>query len=373
MISFRTTQSSLQQALSAVQRVVPSKPQLPILGSILCEVSDELVTFYATDLYTGIAAKISATQTNNGRFTIPARALRELVQNLQQGEVVCEYADTTLTLVSGSTKATIQCQNADEYPPFPQVEGKKIVVSSEILDSIVKYVAFSASLDPTRPILTSVNVVLSDEVVVVATDGFRLSILSLGSVLTEGNEHSALLIPAKSLLEIDRLVQQAGVTEVSWTISLEQKQILFEVNDMLIFIRLIEGEFPPYQKIIPPSFLYKIHFDTAELTAALKRASTFAKESSNIIRLEVLEGVVSVKAVSPTLGEFNETLQHATLPTPPVEMVTIACNSRYIQDVLSVAKEEEVVLSFNESLKPIQLTISSITGFTYIVMPFKVS
>lgn len=367
---FTLLQENLQTALSHVQRVIPSKPQLPILSSIQMKIEKDTGTLLGTDLFVGITATLPLSSDTPGELIIPGKQFREVITSLSPGEITLEYTHPTLSITSGKTKASIQCFSNEEYPPFPKIEGGQFSLTREQLKVIEKLVAFSSSSDQTRPILTAVLFDFNEEnITTVATDGFRLSVMKLPNS-TSQNYTGKLLIPARALIEISRIMDQVSAEEVSLTVSEELKQVLFSLGTVEVFVRLIDGEYPPYEKILPALSSSEVVFDVKELAETIKQALIFARDSSNITHVSLSKEGVKVTAHSPSLGSFERVLE---LAKPSGDEGELAFNSKYLLDFLSVVDQETVWLGMSDSLKPVLFKVPEYTDFQYVVMPFKVN
>lgn len=366
-------QENLKGILSSLQKAVPSKPQLPILSSILITVTDNEIELAATDLYLGIKAKIPAKTEVVGQVVVPGEIFKSLVLSLPPGEIHFEQKEKSLVVKTPKSKTLLPCQASEEYPPFPQIEGTEFEISTESLKEIEKHSTFAATLDQTRPILTALLFHFSPEgLEVVSTDGFRLATLFLKDIQT--SEEQTILLPAKAIKEVLRIAVQQQTEKVSFQVSQELKQVLFTVDGTEIFVRLIEGEYPPYKKIIPTDFAQSTVIDGEELLAQIKRAYVFSRESSNIVRLEFTGEKLIVKASSPASGDYQGEI---TLESGSDEKngVTeeVAFNALYLLDFLNTVKPEKVWIGVNESLKPVLLRPAGMEEFQYVVMPFRVN
>jgi DNA polymerase-3 subunit beta len=362
-------QENLQTSLNYLQKVLPSKPQLPILSSILLQIKSTTCTLAATDLYMGIRSTIPITSDEEGEVVVPGKQFREIINSLRPGSVTLSYENSTLLITSGKTKATLQCYSNEEYPPFPLVTGEKFQLSREKVQLIEKYCAFSASSDQTRPILTTILFeFLETEMKAVATDGFRLAVLGLTD--TGSTTPQKLLVPSRALVEVSRIMEQLQVETLDFTVSDELKQILFMVGDVEVYVRLIAGEYPPYEKIMPSVFTTEVMFDKGELLETVKQALIYARDASNITQLLITEGTVKILATSPSLGTFEGVLDHATVSGESNE---VAFNSRYLLDFLAAVQSDRVWFGMSDTLKPVLFRIEELEGFLYVVMPFKVS
>ncbi len=363
-------QTSLQAALSIVQKALPSKPALPVLSSIYFSITETTCTLAATDLYFGIKTTLPVQATESVIFTVPGKQLREIISSLPASKLTLEYNDGTLIIQSDKTKSSLQCQPPQDYPEFPVISGSKLTLSAEHLQSINQYVGFSASTDMARPVLTAVYCRFEPaSTTFVATDGFRLSVLALPGENTEENS-SELLIPARALQELQKIQSLVEAQEVSICVSQELRQILFTVGNVEVFVRLIEGEFPPYQKILPTAFTTESNLSKQEFEDNLKRALIFARESSNIIRLIFTENKVILRAVSATLGMYEGELASSTYSGKDAE---IAFNARYVLEYTQAVSGEALWFGMTESLRPAMFKTDQMADYQYVVMPFKVN
>lgn len=359
-------QENLKNALSSLQKAIPSKPQLPILSSVYIQAKGESLTLAATDLYLGIKSTIPAKIEEEATLVVPGEILKNLIFSFSAGEVAIEKKDSSLVLKYDNSTSSLPYQVADEYPQFPEVNGQDYSLPSALLKKIEKYVAFAAALDQTRPVLASILFSFKKEgLEIVGTDGFRLARLSVQETIPDLEQD--ILIPVKSLSEVFRMISQTEAEYVDFRVSQELKQVLFVVDGAEIYVRLTEGEFPPYQKIIPPEFTHSFTLDWQELQAQIKRAFLFSRDTSNIIRLEIAEGELHIKANSPARGDYHGSLA-LTHSGEPLE---IAFNALYLLDFLNMQKEGDIVFSMNESLKPAAFTTPEEDGYLYIVMPFR--
>lgn len=365
-------QESLQALLHHIQKAIPSKPTLPILSSVLLEVKKDVCIISATDLYFGVRASISVQSDEEGVVAIPGKQFKEIISALPPGKITMKYADGTLSITQGKMKCSLQCQTATDFPSFPAISGEPITLQKKLLDQIEGKVGFSASTDLARPVLTTIHCHFSPDFLrFVATDGFRLALFQLeSSTQANGKDDEIYLIPAKALSEVLRIADSGDVEEISLQVSQELKQALFTLGQTQVYVRLIEGEYPPFERIIPTSFGTTVSFVTKELEDTIKRALIFAREASNIIKVNIMSDLVKISATSSSVGSFEAEVEQAVIQGPGGE---IAFNARYILEYLQSIQSEQVVLSINESLKPAQLSTPDQPGYQYIIMPFKVS
>lgn len=362
-------QENLKQSLSSLQKVIPNKPQMAILSSILLRAEENHLQIFATDLYLGIKTEVVVEVKDPGSLVVDGETFKSFINSLPPGKIELSLKDNSLLIQQGKLHSKMSCQNAEEYPQFPEVKGDEFSLPLQDLEKIQNRVSFCASNDQTRPILTSLLMKFSEKSLeVVATDGFRLAQLFL-------KEHDfvlekTLLVPVKALSELYRISKQQKEDTLRILVSEELKQLLFKVSNVEMYVRLIEGEYPPYEKIIPPEFRLTVEFDTQEFLQELKRALIFSRDSSNIVRLEIQEDNLIVRSSSPSFGEYQGEI---SLKNKNKETGKIAFNVHYLIDFISSVVSETVQFSMNESLKPAEFKDLTEKDFLYIAMPFRVN
>lgn len=368
-MKIKILQQNLKTSLNFLQKVIPSKPQLPILSSIYFYLNQGKLTLAATDLYLGVRTSNSVSSDKNLEIVVPGDTFKDMIYSFSPGELVLEKKDGALLVNSNQSQVKIPVQSAQDYPDFPEVEGDEYRLNKETMDRINQLVTFAASSDQARPVLTAILLNFTQQgLEVVATDGFRLSWLELPEIKVE--EPKALLVPVKAFSEVFRIMSQAEAEEAVLQVAEELKQIKFSVKESEIFIRLIEGDYPPYQKIMPAEFETEIQIDGEELRQELKRAHIMAKEASNIVRLEIADGQMGIESSAASVGKYQGKIE---IKNKKQAENSIAFNVNYLLDFLNSVKPETIHFKMNESLKPAQFQVDDITDFKYVVMPFRVN
>ncbi len=362
-------QENLSAALSQLHRIIPNKPQLPILSAVLLEVNKNKITLLATDLYVGIKATVPGKTLEVGKLAIPGKIFHSSINSLNPGKLTLSLEGNTLTITSQNNKTSIQCLDATEFPDFPKIIGTNHSLSATSLIDIQKMVSFSTSIDPTRPVLTSLLFKFNqDGLLVVGTDGFRLATLQIPTETMEKDVQ--FLIPAKAINEVARIITTQELENISLKISEKLKQVVITIDSTQFFVRLIEGDYPPFNKIIPVQYVLEVELDGEEFENQLKRAQIFARESSNIIRLKFARGELTITAVSSSYGKHEGKMVIKTITGSDGE---IAFNSRYLLDFTTALKSEKIRFSMNESLTPAMLRPDDKENYQYIMMPFRVN
>lgn len=360
-------QENFAKGLSFVTKVASSKTQLPILNNILLETEEGRLKLSATNLETSISFWIGATVAEKGAVTVPARLLFELVASFPKDKIQLTVEKTMLQLVCGESQATLAGIDAAEFPPLPKADQKKdTTLKQELLDKSLPFVLIAASTDEGRPILTGVKFSeKGGQFEMVATDGYRLSVKKLPQIpgFKEG-----VVVPARALSEASRILTDEKATELDLYFSQDKNQIIFLSPHAQIATRLIEGEYPAYEKIIPASFTTRTTFGKEEFLKAVRLAAVYAKEAANILRLEIRGGAVMVTANSPQIGE-NKTKVEAKIEGEGGE---IAFNARFLIDLLSVFPESEIVFEMTGPLAPGVFKPVKDDSYLHIIMPVRV-
>jgi len=362
-------QENLRSALASVGKAVPSKPQLSVLSSILLRATESGLELAATDLYFGIRTTVLAEVEETGALLIPGKLFLESIQSLSAGKITLETDKTVLKISSANTKLQLNGQTSEDFPAFPTKDGLEYVMPLTQLEEIDQFVRFSVGTDPTRQVLTALLFNFQDQQLqVVGTDGFRLSVLQQS--LTSPLEAQRFLIPARVISEVVRIMGQEKVENATLFLSHDMKQVSFALGQTEVFVRLIEGDYPPFEKIMPADFLIQASWDGEEFAAQLKLAMIFARETSNIIKFEVGTETLTLSATSTLQGNFTGTMPLALHKGEPS---LIAFNARYLMDFITNVKPQQIWFGMNESLKPALLRPDGKTQFTYVVMPFRVN
>ncbi len=362
-------QENLKNSLNYLQKVIPSKPQITILSSILLRVKENILTLSATDLYLGIKTELIVETEEEGDLIVNGELFKSLINSLETGKVKLELKENSLIITQNKTVSKLSCQKSDEFPNFPQVVGDSFHLSLPNLEKIKNLVTFCAGIDQSRPVLTALLLKFKQTgLEVVATDGFRLSNLFLSEI--NSNQEKTILIPAKALEELYRIAHQTEALLVEILVSDELKQLLFKLSNVEMYVRLIEGDYPPYEKIIPPNFSLMIEFESEEFLIQLKRAAIFSREVSNIVKITLDKDKMKINSFSPSFGEYTGEIE---INNPSGESGEIAFNVNYLIDFINAVKPEILVFGMNESLKPAIFKDKKRADYFYIAMPFRVT
>lgn len=366
-------QENLQRGLNIVGRAVSTRSTLPVLANVLLKTDNGRLQLTATNLEIVVTCWVGAKVEEEGAITIPHRTLNDLVSQLPQDQVVLDLNEQTQTLHVSCfrTESNIKGIDAEEFPLIPQPdEDNRIRVETDMFKQMINQVALAAATDDTRPTLTGVSTTFDgNQVLMVATDGFRLSMKSIhmpGQVDTP----KSVLIPARALNELSRIMNDDS-DAVYISLPDGRNQIIFEMKDIILVSQLIDGNFPDYSPIIPKNCITRTVLGTADFRKACKTAEIFARESSHTARVRVEPGdelgpsFATIAATSTETGD-NEAQVDAAVEGEPIE---IAFNVKYMTDVLNVIDTPQVALETTNPMEPGVLKPVGDNDFVHIIMP----
>lgn len=363
-------QPALAKTVGLVGRAVSARTTMPILGYILVETGAQRLRMTVTDLELAIQAEVDAEIKQGGQATAPARLLAEIVGQLPPATVEIRAEED-------SPRCRITCQASEfeilglppsDFPHLPRVEGDPIAaVDAGTIRAMVAQTVFAVSTDETRPFLTGVYVVLDDtEVRFVATDGGRLA-LRKAALDRPARQKLGVIVPGKALQELARAL--AGV-EAEVQISLADTQVVFSVPGVRVFSRIISGQFPNYEKVIPDAQAVKqrVRSDTERLLRGVRRAAITARDSANVIRLSAKGNTLTITSNTPEVGRAREEVEVAA----EGEVVEAAFNARYLLDCLNVIESDEVVMELTGPLSPGVIRPARRDDYVYVLAPVRV-
>ncbi len=359
----QVTQENLNKALGSVARIANARNALPILGNVLLKTVDNRLSVAATNLDIGITHHIGSKISREGSITVPARLMQDFISSLPSGVIDLELEEHKLHISAGEYKSTINGVSAEDFPVMPAIsEGASWDIAATNLKKALQQTVLAASNDETRPVLTGVFMHDHEgELFVVATDSYRLAEKSL----TKSKQKVSMLIPASAMQDLLRIL---GDGDEKVKITHDEQQVLFQVGEIELVSRLIEGQYPPYRKLIPENFEVVATLSKDDFTNITKVSSLFARESAGSITIKVDEASqkVSINSVASQLGENT-----ATAEAEVVGVGEVTLNSRYLLDALHVFNGDKVTFQFNGKLDPSLLTDPKSKDYKHVVMPLR--
>src|SRR4051794_39067907 len=361
---------ALLNQLATVSRVASTRSAVQALSGVQLQAAQDGAELRATDMEVGLRVPLGeGTVARDGTVVLPARLLLDVVRALPE-RVTLEHrpSDQDVEVVSGSATFHIRTLRADDFPPFPEAAGDAVVSvpAGAFVDTVTR-VQRSASRDETRPILTGILVTASgQDLRMVATDSYRLSVKEtrLESALDGSFQAN---VPARALAELARIVSQhEGAGELR--VSVGANQVVFEVAGATLSSRLIDGQFPNYNQLLPDGYEHELRLDVAELVGVVRRVSLLAQKNAPL-RLSFKEGELTVSAQTPDIGEARESLPVAFGGEP----LEIGFNPQFLADGLESVESGEVLLKLISPLRPGLIEAADASGFLYLIMPIRLN
>ncbi|RJQ07637.1 MAG: DNA polymerase III subunit beta [Bacillota bacterium] len=371
-MKFKVAQEHLSTALQLVQKAAATRSSIPVLSGILIETVPEGLALTATDQELGIRLTLPAMVSQEGAFVFPAR-VGDIVRKIPFGEIAfeVELGNNTATITWERSRFIVHGYPAGEFPPLPQPASEAtLTLTKAELRRLIQQTGFAVSHDDSRPVFTGVLLTVSDSGVrLVATDGFRLA-LAEGEVGTppEGTSPEV-IVPGRALAEVARVLGEEGDGPVE--VSFSENRAFFTATHERVVCRLIEGQFPPYNQVIPHEFATRLVCPTQSLLSACERASLIAHEVGQAIKMQIAGNILVITASKPEFGNVREEVPVETQG----DSLEIAFNPRYLIDGLRNISTEKLRYDFTGPLSPSCMRpVGDKEGsFCYIVLPMRLT
>lgn len=364
-MKFRCERDLLADALATASRAAANRGgALPVLSGILASLSGDSLTLRGSDLDLTIQTTLTVSGEVDGVAVLPARLTTDIVRALESGAVSVEVKDEEAHLSAGRSNFTVRLLPSDDYPRVSETSGEPVSFDATRIAEALRQVVRAASHDDARPILTGVLMVTEGEGLrLVATDSYRLALCDVTGAKGIG-EGQAVLIPSRALGELVRILNTDGLV----FLYLSEREATFEVGNLRLTTRLIEGEFPNYRQLIPTTSPNKMVVGRESLMEAIKRVKLMAKESTPI-RISLRSGGVELLAVTQDVGQAEELVDASY----EGEEMTIAFNPDYFVDGIDATSGDDVSIETLDGLKPAVIRSTESDDFLYLLMPVRVS
>lgn len=364
-MKIQITQTNLNKALSLLSRVASSRTPLPILSNVLLKASENSLELAATNLEVAITHRATGKIDEQGSVAVPARLLHDFVSQLPKDLAVnLVFEDSKLFIKAGSYSSHIQGSSTEDFPALPVItKGSAVKLETQVLKSALEKTMLAASNDETRPVLGGVYFHSnSGKLYIAATDGYRLAEAEIG----EAKDDISAIVPVQALQDVLKMIQDNDETEL--TLEFAEGQFGFNAGDTELVSRLIEGQYPQYQQLIPETSDIRFEINRQELLTAAKLAGLFARESGGSITLKTSEtdGEVVVKSVASQVGDNSSAIKSTVQGSGEVVV-----NVRYLLDALGTFETETISFRFSGAISPCVLNSADQPGYQHIVMPLK--
>lgn len=366
-MKFTCTQENLYRGLSIVNHLAGKNTTLPILNNVLIRAEDGMIEFSTTNLEVGIKCQVRGKIETSGAFTVQSRLLTDYVNLLPKQPVDLALKDQELHVSCQNFETTVKGVAADDFPLIASVSGQESVnLDIDEFKAALGQVLFAVAMDETRPEINGVLFHLeAKKLTLAATDSFRLSERVID---VEGGKDAKFIVPFRTMQEVSRVLAE-GQDDKGLTIAWSDNQVVFSFSGVELVSRLIEGQYPDYQQIIPSHFKTEITLPVKEFVPLVKSAALFCRAGINDVHVTVNaeKKTIEVKAANSMLGE-NKGAMKAEITGEENEIVF---NYRYVLDGIQAMGAENVVMKLIDRHNPGLFLPAGKGGYTYIVMPIK--
>ncbi len=363
--------NDLLRELQLFQGIVERKNTIPILANVLMEASGEEVRFLATDLEVALRSRCAASVAKPGSLTVPAKKLYEIVKALPDTDVRIREEKNGVKVAADRFDSRIQTLPLEDFPTLPDATGKEsVALPGTLLREMVEKIQFAMTSEDTRYYLNGALFVLRGaEIALVATDGHRLAHVAVTHQAAEAPtvDESRVILPKKTVWELGRLLAEAD-GDIRYERA--ENHIFFSVGGRVLISRMIEGQFPAYERVIPKGNDKRIEFERERITNAIRRVSLLSNERSRAIKFEIEKDKVEVTSNSAEIGEAREVLAADYAGAP----LQICFNAQYVQDFLNVVKTDAVAMELKDEVsQAIMRPVGTLEyEYTYVLMPMRI-
>jgi DNA polymerase-3 subunit beta len=362
--------NDLLRELQLFQGIVERKNTIPILANVLMEAKGDQVSFLATDLEVGLRSMCKAAVAKGGSLTLPAKKFYEIVKSLPETDIRIAEDKGGVKVAADRFDSRMQTLPREDFPTLPEAGATPTAtLPRTLVREMVAKTQFAITGEDTRYFLNGALFVLRpDSMSLVATDGHRLALVTTrrDGKGAQTDEVRAIL-PKKTLGELARLLAE-GDEDIRYERG--ENHLFFEVGGRLLISRMIDGQFPAYERVIPKGNDKHIEFERDRLTNAVKRVALLSNERSRAVKFQIDKGKVDVTSSSPDLGEAKETLPVEYAGAP----MQICFNAQYVLDFLSAVSTDVVSLDLKDEVSQAVMKPVGAEGYdyTYVIMPMRV-
>lgn len=358
-MKFTTNRNLFIENLNNVMRAISSRATIPILSGIKLDLSEDQLVLTGSDTDISIEIKIPVSEDlqveSTGSIVLPARFFSEIVKRLPGKDFSFEVKESFQTkITSENSEFTINGLDANNYPRLPEISDEtSFTIAGKILREIINETQFAVATQESRLVLSGVHFTFSpDEIKAVATDSHRLSERKIS--LEKGPQAKTdLIIPGKSLQELSRII---GETDPEITVCPGDNQVLFRIGNIAFYSRLLDGNYPDTDRLLPTESTTSVEFDLSELSSALDRASLLTHAGRNNVvnlTLDTENGQVKLTGTSAEIGNVEEEVSFKNLDGADL---TISFNPDYLRDALRASVTDAIIMKFTQPLRPFTVT-----------------
>jgi len=370
-MEFIVRKFDLLQELTLIQGVVERKTTIPILANVLVRASGSELGILATDLEIGLKSVCPIKLTTAGSMTLPAKRLYEIVRALPDKEIKFKRGDGNwVTVTCGTSRFRIAGLPQEDFPALAEPKAKTIKIAPDALGKLISRTIFAISTEDSKYTLSGALMLIKpNSITMVATDGHRLAHIERADSFEEVSEEVRVLVPKKAMSELVKMISESGEGE-KIAFSRDENHLFFDLGRRLLVARMLTGQFPNFEAVLPRNNDRTFSIDREEIAAAVRRVAILSDERSRTVRLSLGKGILEIAASHSDLGEAHETIEVAYNR----EELQVGFNYQYLLDFLATADEPQISFEFKDSESAAQLRSSAGTeyNYRYVVMPMRI-
>ena len=361
--------SDLLRELQLFQGIVERNNTIPILANVLMEAEGDQLRLLATDLQVALRSQCEASVSKSGKLTLPAKKLFEIIRVLPETEIRIQQDKSGVRVAAERFDSRIQTMPPDDFPTLPRATGDaSLSLPAAPLSQMIARSLFATTSDDTRYFLNGVLLVASgNQFSLVATDGHRLALAQATREGTPPDDEVRVILPKKTVTELGRLL-----ADLDGDIQYERQEnhLFFTVAGRVLISRMIDAQFPAYERVVPKGTDKVVEFERERLANALKRVGLLSPERSRAVKFSIEPGKVEVSSSSPELGEAAETILVEEYQGAPIQ---IGFNGQYVLQFLDVVGTDKVALELKDEVSQAVMKPVGQDGFTYtyVLMPMR--
>lgn len=365
-MKFYCNKNELVEKINIVQRAITNKSNSSLFNCIFMQISDNILTMIGVDTDLSIETKVNTNVIEGGNLLLDSKLFGEIIKRLPEEKIEIksdEKDENNIIISSGKTEFSLINLNSEEYPQIPSVDSSnKISLKQSVFKNMIKSTTFSASFDESKGVITGVLINIKNNVLTfVALDGFRLA---LKSELIDNNCNVNIVVPAKTLNEINKILKE---NDDLIDIYITNNFIMLKINEDKLVLRLLQGDFIKYETIIPKENKLSLVLSKYNFINGLERSTLLTKDkNTNLVKLEIKDNKITLKSNSQ-FGQLKEEIQ---INKEGIDL-DIAFNSRYLMDAIKAIEDEEIKLEFNNNITPCIIKSSRNENSKYMVLPVR--
>lgn len=370
-MEFTVRKFDFLQELTLIQGVVERKTTIPILANVLVRAADGELEILATDLDIGLKSVCPAKITTAGSVTLPAKRIYEIVRALPDKEIKFKRGDGNwITITCGSSRFRMAGLPQEDFPAIPEPKGKTVKVDPEVLGKLITRTVFAISTEDSKYTLSGALMLIKPgSITMVATDGHRLAHIEKTDAFEDVSEEIRVLVPKKAMGELVKMIAEGGEAQ-KIGFSRDDNHLFFDMGRRLLVARMLTGQFPNFEAVLPRNNDRTITIDREEIAGAIRRVAILSDERSRTVRFSLGKGILEVTASHSDLGEAHETLE----VNYAKEELQVGFNYQYLLDFLATAEETQINFEFKDGESAAQLRAASGPDYNYryVVMPMRI-